>query len=320
MSSSRTEKIKCCSHLKATHPHTQDMYAILVGINYTKHAQYQLGGCINDVLNWRRVLTERFGYRLEDIMLLSDDPNQDSDHQPTRRNIFAAIDRMTQHMMEAKKTLVSQQKSKPFVFVFSSHGGQIPAQDDSTEADGLDECLFDCDMQVIRDNELRTSLVERVPSGIRLFCAIDACNSATALDLPFLVDCQSNSQPTGKQATNEASIICISGCRDTETSAVKWIDNKEQSVLSALLVALLEGKAKHKWLCYFNWRQFHTVLDMEVIQQGYGPAENRPGEGQLPILTHNRLMDLEDLVDNWFPVKETVVQGTATSNHYRTRL
>ena len=56
-------------------------------ILYCRGARFQLNGCINDALCMRHLLKTRFGFRDEDIMLLTDDqPNPQ--RWPTRANMI----------------------------------------------------------------------------------------------------------------------------------------------------------------------------------------------------------------------------------------
>lgn len=63
--------------------------ALLIGINYFGQ-DGELAGCINDVRNVRRFLTERYGYKREDMVILTDD-QRDVMYHPTRQNIINAM-------------------------------------------------------------------------------------------------------------------------------------------------------------------------------------------------------------------------------------
>lgn len=63
--------------------------ALLVGINYFGQ-RGQLRGCINDVRNMSAYLVEHFGYKREDMVLLTDD-QQNPMSQPTKQNILRAM-------------------------------------------------------------------------------------------------------------------------------------------------------------------------------------------------------------------------------------
>lgn len=63
--------------------------ALLIGINYFGQ-RGQLRGCINDVRNMTAYLVEHFGYKREDMVILTDD-QQNPMSQPTKHNILRAM-------------------------------------------------------------------------------------------------------------------------------------------------------------------------------------------------------------------------------------
>lgn len=63
--------------------------ALLIGINYFGQ-RGQLRGCINDVKNMSTFLHDRFNYKREDMVILTDD-QQNPRSQPTKQNIMQAM-------------------------------------------------------------------------------------------------------------------------------------------------------------------------------------------------------------------------------------
>ena len=63
--------------------------ALLIGINYFGQ-DGELRGCINDVHNVSAFLVERYGYKREDMVILTDD-QQNPVMQPTKANIIRAM-------------------------------------------------------------------------------------------------------------------------------------------------------------------------------------------------------------------------------------
>jgi hypothetical protein len=63
--------------------------ALLIGINYFGQ-RGQLRGCINDVKNMSAYLNENFGYKRDDMVILTDD-QQNPMSQPTKQNILRAM-------------------------------------------------------------------------------------------------------------------------------------------------------------------------------------------------------------------------------------
>lgn len=63
--------------------------ALAIGCNYIGTSQ-ALGGCINDAHNMVKFLCDRFGYKQEDIVVLTDDARNPR-QIPTRENMIAAM-------------------------------------------------------------------------------------------------------------------------------------------------------------------------------------------------------------------------------------
>lgn len=61
----------------------------MIGINYFGQ-RGQLRGCINDVRNMSTYLIENYGYKREDMVLLTDD-QQNPMSQPTKQNLLRAM-------------------------------------------------------------------------------------------------------------------------------------------------------------------------------------------------------------------------------------
>ncbi|KAJ2710810.1 Ca(2+)-dependent cysteine protease [Coemansia spiralis] len=150
--------------------------ALLIGINYfgSKHL---LKGCINDVHNMKRFITEHFGFREADMVILTDDQHTNPRRMPTRDNILKAM-----------KWLVSDARmNDSFFFHYSGHGVTNESSQ-SEEIDGRDEAICPVDFESkgqIVDDIMNEIMVRPLPRGARLTAIFDCCHSATALDLPF---------------------------------------------------------------------------------------------------------------------------------------
>ncbi|VAH83884.1 unnamed protein product [Triticum turgidum subsp. durum] len=73
------------------------------------------------------------------------------------------------------------------VFQFSGLGAQVP-DDDGDELDGMDEALCPVDsfqQGPILDDEINEAIVRPLVHGVKLHAIVDACHSATVLDLPY---------------------------------------------------------------------------------------------------------------------------------------
>ncbi|XXH01102.1 hypothetical protein Hte_007453 [Hypoxylon texense] len=154
--------------------------ALLVGINYFGQ-RGQLRGCINDVRNMSAYLVEHFGYKREDMVILTDD-QQNPMSQPTKQNILRAM-----HWL-----VKDARPNDSLFFHYSGHGGQTKDLD-GDEPDGYDEVIYPVDFRQtghITDDEMHRIMVRPLQSGVRLTAIFDSCHSGTALDLPYIYSTQ----------------------------------------------------------------------------------------------------------------------------------
>ncbi|KAK6071567.1 caspase domain-containing protein [Seiridium cupressi] len=150
--------------------------ALLIGINYIGQKN-QLRGCINDVRNLAAFLIERYNYKLEDMVILTDDQS-DPVRQPTKANIIRAMG-----------WLVQGARPNDSLFLhFSGHGGQTEDLD-GDEDDGYDEVIYPVDFRVaghIVDDDIHNMVVKPLVQGCRLTAIFDSCHSGTVMDLPYV--------------------------------------------------------------------------------------------------------------------------------------
>lgn len=158
----------------------------MIGINYFNQ-KGQLRGCINDVKNMSNFLIERFGYKREDMVILTDD-QQNPLSIPTRKNI-----------LQAMHWLVKDAKPNDSLFFhYSGHGGQTKDHD-GDENDGYDETIYPVDFRYsghILDDDMHAIMVAPLQAGVRLTAIFDSCHSGSALDLPYLYSTQGNLKET----------------------------------------------------------------------------------------------------------------------------
>ncbi|ATY64730.1 Peptidase C14, caspase catalytic [Cordyceps militaris CM01] len=154
--------------------------ALLIGINYFGQ-RGQLRGCINDVRNMTSYLAEHFGYRREDMVILTDD-QQNPMSQPTKQNVLRAM-----HWL-----VKDARPNDSLFFHYSGHGGQTKDLD-GDEPDGYDEVIYPVDFRQhghITDDEMHRIMVQPLCAGVRLTAIFDSCHSGTALDLPYIYSTQ----------------------------------------------------------------------------------------------------------------------------------
>ncbi|SPQ25849.1 d6b32f4c-6d2c-43df-94f9-b20fe803550e [Thermothielavioides terrestris] len=154
--------------------------ALLIGINYFNQ-RGQLRGCINDVRNMSAYLVENYGYKREDMVILTDD-QQNPMSQPTKQNILRAM-----HWL-----VKDARPNDSLFFHYSGHGGQTKDLD-GDEEDGYDEVIYPVDFRQnghITDDEMHRIMVRPLQAGVRLTAIFDSCHSGTALDLPYIYSTQ----------------------------------------------------------------------------------------------------------------------------------
>ncbi|KAK7519922.1 metacaspase-1 [Phyllosticta citriasiana] len=154
--------------------------ALLIGINYFGQ-RGQLRGCINDVKNMSGYLNQHYGYKREDMVILTDD-QQNPMSQPTKANLLRAM-----HWL-----VKDAQPNDSLFFHYSGHGGQTKDLD-GDEEDGYDEVIYPVDFRQaghIVDDEMHRIMVGPLQPGVRLTAIFDSCHSGSALDLPYIYSTQ----------------------------------------------------------------------------------------------------------------------------------
>lgn len=147
--------------------------SLLIGINY--HGQpVELQGCTNALAALRPVLAQLgFADDLEQMRVLADDGRA---AEPTREN-----------MTDALRWLVEGVQCGDALFLmYCGHGGR---EFDDKGSEMHVESLLPVDYRTagkINDQELFDLLVRPLPGGVKLFCLLDCCHSAGALNLPYL--------------------------------------------------------------------------------------------------------------------------------------
>ncbi|KAF8806293.1 hypothetical protein BYT27DRAFT_7191621 [Phlegmacium glaucopus] len=230
--------------------------ALCIGINYFAQ-NGELRGCINDANNMQNFLCSKFGYKKEDIVMLTDNSTNPR-MMPTRENILHAMQWLVR----------GASPNDSLFFHYSGHGGQTKDVD-GDEGDGFDEVIYPMDFEAnghIVDDLMHQTMVQPLPAGCRLTSIFDSCHSGTALDLPYVYSTEGkikepnlaaeagqgmlaavtsyargdmggvlqsamglvkvatgNAQKADKLAkatrTSPADVISWSGCKDSQTSA-----------------------------------------------------------------------------------------------------
>ncbi|BEJ14982.1 hypothetical protein CspHIS471_0407490 [Cutaneotrichosporon sp. HIS471] len=273
--------------------------ALLIGINYYG-SQNQLKGCVNDVHNVQEMLNQRFGYRSEDTVILTDDA-RDVRSQPTRDN-----------MIRAMQWLVHNAKPNDSLFFHYSGHGTLTDAVSADDYEGHAEAICPVDYQnagLLVDDDLYDLLVKPLPVGCRLTAVFDSCHSGSAVDLPYAYSTKgtvkepnifANAAPDLMNAgmavlsgndlgalmtafgaaskayhtksgvalarqtkTAGADVIAWGGCKDSQTSA----DTQEAGqATGAMSYAFVRAVNTHQRV---NYQQFLVALREEMQRGGY---------------------------------------------------
>ncbi|KAG2184262.1 hypothetical protein INT44_009277 [Umbelopsis vinacea] len=158
--------------------------ALLVGINYF-NSPNELKGCINDVHNVKSFLISMYGFRQEDMVVLTDD-QRDPKFVPTKQNIISGMQWLVH----------DARPNDSFFYHYSGHGGRV-RDVDGDEDDGYDETIYPVDHKMypndsgqLTDDIMHDIMVRPLPPGCRLTAVFDSCHSGTALDLPYVYSTQ----------------------------------------------------------------------------------------------------------------------------------
>jgi hypothetical protein len=145
-------------------------------------------------------LVENFGYKREDMVILTDD-QQNPMSQPTKQNILRAMHWLVKDARPNDSLFFhysGKNHSVPTVWYGkyakngSGHGGQTKDLD-GDEPDGYDEVIYPVDFRSvghITDDEMHRIMVQPLQGGVRLTAIFDSCHSGTALDLPYIYSTQ----------------------------------------------------------------------------------------------------------------------------------
>jgi hypothetical protein len=202
--------------------------ALLVGINYigTENA---LNGCINDVKNMCDILKSEFGYKENDIMIMTDN----TIIKPTRSNIIK----------ELLNIILSD--ATEIYFHYSGHGSQVK-DISGDEGDKMDECLVPIDYNIngmILDDELK-GLLQCLNNNKKLTMVLDCCHSGSGVDLAYNVYERAGKlsllkDPSMYENITRGKVLCISGCKDDQTSADALEAGQYQGALTYSLISAI---------------------------------------------------------------------------------
>jgi hypothetical protein len=234
-----------------------------------------LNGCINDVKNVKNLLNKFYPNCKQFKILTDNSPNVNL--KPTRKNIIDSINWLVKDL----------KKGDSVYFHYSGHGG-LTLYFNKDEKSGKDSCIYPINngnIEMIIDDELKSLLVNKIPSGSKCFAVLDCCHSGSGLDLRFNVNCPIPDKLTITQDTNypntKGSVIFLSGCLDTQTAADTV--NSANEPTGALTNALLDT-----WKTYgVNIKFKHLLWDVRNLLKTRGYE-------QIPQLSSGNSFDINN--------------------------
>jgi hypothetical protein len=208
--------------------------ALLVGINYYRTPECLLRGCIDDVVDIRKVLIEQYNYLPENIITLRDDTENVAEH-PTGANMLNSLNKLVQE----------SGPDDEIWFHYSGHGSQIPDQSSYRESK-MDDIIVPMDYKMggfISDMQL-LGLIIRIKC--RTVLIFDCCHSGTVCDLPWMFEFSMpdscNRVKTSPFQIDNPHIYMFSGCKDNEVSADAYdvVHQEPSGAFTCAFIAVLE--------------------------------------------------------------------------------
>ena len=233
--------------------------ATLVGINYIGTPN-RLNGCINDTVLFSNLLQTKFGYDASNMSFMTDNTSV----KPTRANILNAF-----------TNLISEAQSGDSLFFFySGHGTQKNNSNNPNPADKIDECIYPLDGRIITDIELKRIVGANLKQGVTLSVIFDSCFSGTIMNLRYnYLNGSAGDQLVvdAYAAETAGNIVCISGCKDTQTSADAFIDGVYDGALTwamtKTITSAIEGQPLSWAQMMSNARELLTSSNFTQIAQ-----------------------------------------------------
>lgn len=175
--------------------------ALLIGIAYKYSEIGELRGTHEDVDYLHGMLVKLYGFREADITVMKDVEGTAAHLWPTEHNIRRELQNLTWNCQPRDR----------FFFSYAGHAGQKKERVKGSEYDGMDEFIIPYDApgdekgtKCIVDDDLRKYLVVPLKKRCKLVAVLDACHSATLLDL------------------THDSCLEMDGWRGKVTTVVRW--------------------------------------------------------------------------------------------------
>ena len=212
--------------------------SILIGLNYPG-SHYSLNGCVNDVKNGDLFLKDH-GYNSK---FLDDSKVTDS------YNVLEALEEL-------------RNSNSEYVFFHYSGHGTRQVDKDGDEEDGMDEVIYSKNGKMITDDEINQAL-SLFSEDKTIFLVFDCCHSGTIADLAYI--CTDHGYSILKNPKHlKAKIICLSGCKDFQTSADITEGSISYGALYSTLYKILRNNKTE-----ITWSELHKQLKLEMSFKKY---------------------------------------------------
>jgi hypothetical protein len=264
-----------------------EKYALLVGINKYAEPGNDLSGCVNDVTDMAELLSTQFGFKPDNIRILTD-------NRATQANI---LERLSWLVTVAKP-------GDQLVWHYSGHGSQVRDRDGDELEDQLDEiiCPHDLDWDNPFTDDLIASYFKEVIDGATLTFISDSCHSGTIdkglsqnphpkkskfLRPPPDIEWRSKNRELPLKALGKKGLrvrsagdvhtldqrnILFSGCRDEQTSADAYFGGRYNGALTYYLIR--DMKAING-----SWKAIHSKVLDDLRSGGYDQVPQLSGSG-----------------------------------------
>jgi hypothetical protein len=249
--------------------------ALYIGLNYTTIPQYQLQGCMNDIMR-SQILIKQLYPACNDVRTITDL----TETKPTKENILSAIEWLVSGLQPGQNVF----------FHFSGHGG-LMKDENGDEKSGVDSCIYgynQTELETILDDELRAALAVKIPSGSKCFAVFDCCNSGTALDLQYSWQAPSNGKLTFSQdwkySRTRGQVIFLSASKDDQY-AMDTV-NALGSAGGALTFALMT-----------TWQTYRTTMKVKHLLWDVRTILKNNGYSQIPQISSGMPMSSEEVLD-----------------------
>lgn len=223
---------------------TLNAKALLFGLNYQYCEEGKLNGCINDVKEVSKYISENLKIPVETY----------TDDVDTKNTSYDGI---IQKLYDL--AIQSYREKLDFVWIhYSGHGSyqkdkaRADAKADEEadakagdETDGYDEGLVPSDYE--KKGILIDDIINKVISSFNPLTQIlficDSCHSGSMLDLKFTWNSNRQSKIDNPRCKVKSKTILISGCMDSQTSADAWNllgNSKHIGALTASILKVLQ--------------------------------------------------------------------------------